>query len=85
MPRDPYEVQVGDRVAYFDEKGRPRNALVTAVWPDMADDGPPGLNLVTVSMDEEREDSYGRQIERPTSVVHVQEQPAPGRYWEMPA
>jgi hypothetical protein len=48
--------------------------------PDQA----PSLNVVFVSMDEARHDSYGRQVERETSLAHVSAQPAPGMYWCRP-
>jgi len=41
----------------------------------------PCVNLVWVSIDRERQDSYGRQIERETSVVHASDQSAHGNYW----
>jgi hypothetical protein len=48
----------------------------------------PCLNLVFVSDDGDREDSYGRQIERPSSVTHrsqESEEPGPhGYYWRFP-
>jgi len=76
-------MKIGDHVLYVDALSRPRQALVTAVWPQYATPtGPaPGLNLVLVSNDEAKDDPYGRQIERETSVVHVSNQPAPGAYW----
>jgi len=60
-------MKIGDHVLYVDALSRPRQA--------------PGLNLVLVSNDEAKDDPYGRQIERETSVVHVSNQPAPGAYW----
>jgi hypothetical protein len=41
-------------------------------------------NLVWVSGDEKRKDSYGRQIVRESSVVHKGSQPAHGNYWLWP-
>jgi len=68
--------QVGDPIVYVDPKGVKHNALVTAVWDKQC------INLIYVSGDPQREDSYGRQIERETSIVHAIIQTAPGNYWE---
>ena len=76
------QVKIGDTCVYVDEKGIPHDALITAVW--MGEFGVnqfPGLNLVYISRDENRDDTYGRQIERETSVIHKGVQPAHGRYW----
>jgi len=55
-------MKVGDVVIYTDEIRRDHNAIVTAVWsPDM-------INVVFCSPDDSKTDSYGRQIERSTSV-----------------
>jgi len=79
---------VGDHVIFHDSKGNPHNAVLTAVWgPEKAfnDHGQvPCVNLVYVSADNEREDTYGRQIERETSLVHAANQPAHGMYWRWP-
>lgn len=73
---------VGDHVIFVDERRRERDALVVAVWPGMSgSDAPPGVNLVTVSLDADRDDAYGRQVERPSSIVHQSQQAAPGNYW----
>jgi plastocyanin len=75
-------VKVGDAVIYVDDKGVQHNALVTAVWGNEYEgSGKPGLNLVFVSGDEKKDDSYGIQIERQTSVCHKVVQPAHGNYW----
>lgn len=76
-------LQEGDVVTYVDPRGVPRPALVTAVWgasPD-TEDREVGVNLVFVSGDPERKDPYGRQVERETSVVHEDSQPAHGNFW----
>lgn len=44
----------------------------------------PGCNVVFVTSDEMKRDSYGYQIERETSVVHKSNQAAHGRYWCFP-
>lgn len=47
------------------------------------EDGPL-VNLVILSDDEERTDSYGRQIERPTSISHASDNKSHGNYWRWP-
>lgn len=77
--------EVGDPVIYVDPKRRENNAVVIAVWPDMSGpDEPPGVNLAYADPEEGSQDSYGRQVARDTSVVHQQNQAAPGRYWRWP-
>lgn len=77
------QVHVGSPVTFTDEHGKSRPALVTAVWgKEVYDLDPPSINVVFISDDATREDSYGRQIERHTSVVHRQNQGAHGMYWE---
>lgn len=56
------EVKVGDAVIFVDPIRNEHNAVVTAVW------SPDCINVVFVSTDESKTDSYGRQIERETSV-----------------
>lgn len=81
---------IGQHVIFFDSFGQPHKALVTTWW--MADQvpayqsetGEPGCNLVYVSDDELKGDSYGRQIERATSVVHKSKQNAHGFKWCWP-
>lgn len=81
---------VGDHVIYTNEVGVDRNAVVIAVWGDVAEQGSspyggmPGLNVVMASADPDCTDIYGRQIERETSVVHKTDQPAHGCYWRWP-
>jgi hypothetical protein len=60
-------MQAGDFVIYTDEVRRDHNAVITAVW------GPDCINVVFVSPDESKTDSYGRQIERQTSVSRYNE------------
>lgn len=80
------EPRIGDHVVYVDSRGRTRDALVTAIHEGMKPEpgAQPGVNVVLVSDDEAREDSYGRQVERETSVVHEASQPAHGNYWREP-
>jgi len=72
--------QVGDVVVYTDHQAREHNALVTSAWGEETG----SLNLVYASSDEGKTDSYGRQIERDTSVPHQSTQPAPGNHWRLP-
>lgn len=44
----------------------------------------PCLNIVYVSDDEARDDSYGRQIVRETSQVHKLNMQTHGHYWRFP-
>lgn len=82
---------IGQHVVYVDKLGKRHDTLVTIWWgpgpgrvvayqPDPT--GEPGCNLVFVSGDPQKDDSYGRQIERETSVVHMQ--PAHGNFWCWP-
>lgn len=79
-------VRVGDVVLYTDELGVAHRALVNQVWDDITAYKTktewPGVNLVYVNKDEGMKDQYGRQIQRATSVVHISNQAAPGRYWQ---
>lgn len=71
-------LHVGDVVIFHDDRGRQHNALITAVWSQQC------VNLVHVSSDENRQDDYGRQIERPTSVEHVSRKAVHGMYFRLP-
>ena len=79
MSTQQQEVRVGDNVEYFDEYGHPYLGLVTAVWGPA--DAMPSINLIYVSGDSTKTDSYGRQIDRATSVVSENNQSAHGRWW----
>lgn len=70
--------KVGDVVVYHDEEGKPKNALINAVW------GISCVNLVFVSSDAAMKDTYGRQIGRETSVDHVSVVTVHGRYFRWP-
>lgn len=67
--------EVGQHVMFVDPVGQNFDALVTTVWnPDM-------INLVYIDGDEVRQDSYGRQISRATSLSHVSKSQVHGQYW----
>jgi hypothetical protein len=83
--------EVGAHIVYVDPKGVRRDALVNVWWTNDQEiaeyrsvSGEPGCNLVIVSDDEARKDSYGRQTEHATSVVHKTKQVAPGNFWCWP-
>ena len=60
-------MNINDVVIYTDEVRNDHQALVTAVW------GPDCINVVFCSPDQAKTDSYGRQIERATSVARYTE------------
>ena len=68
-------VSVGQQVVYHDASGNPHNAPVTAVW------SPKCINVVFVSSDTTKQDTYGRQIERSTSLSHKTVMNVHGFYW----
>jgi hypothetical protein len=76
------EVIVGSVVHYVDQHSVTHNALVTAVWNgEYGSEKKPGLNLVYVAPENEKHDTWGRQIERVSSIPHRDAMPAPGNYW----
>lgn len=66
---------VRQSVLYTDSKGVDHEALVTAVWSKTC------INVAYVSTDEDKRDSWGRQLERDSSVNHVSLVGAHGKYW----
>lgn len=85
------ELRVGGVVIYCDQVGNDHDAVLTAVWSHGTVDEHikaygdyPLVNLVFVSGDESKQDSYGRQIERATSVQHVAPNLPHGFYWRFP-
>lgn len=72
---EPRKAKIGQDVVFVDPVGQACPAVVTASW------GWPSVNIVIVSRDENKTDTYGRQIERHTSIVHQSVQPAHGNYW----
>lgn len=88
------KLKVGDPVIYLDGYKKEHHALLTAIWginPDedgihhiTPDQHPPSVNLIYVSEDNSRQDTYGRQIERKTSEVHISLNSAGGNCWKLP-
>lgn len=72
------EVHVGDHVIWVDPVARQYNAIVTAVWSQTC------INVVIVSGDPAKDDTYGRQIERHTSQQHKDVMKVHGFYWMFP-
>ncbi len=66
---------VGEVVKWHNPVAVEHDALVTCVFTATL------VNVVVVSKDAEKTDSYGRQIERYTSQSHKSVQPAHGFYW----
>jgi len=71
-------IEVGGHVVYTDEHSKPHNALITHVW------GTNCCNLLFVVDAEDKNDPYGRQIERRSSCCHGSIQQAPGNFWRFP-
>jgi len=57
-------VKIGDSVTFIDSLRNEHRALVSAVW------SPTCINIIFVSDDANKTDTYGRQIERMTSLMH---------------
>ena len=84
------EYRAGTTVIFVDPLGVRRQALVTQ-W-HCSDNREEWLrlqqetccNLVWVTNDEKRRDTYGQQLIRESSVVHKSSQPAHGNYWCWP-
>jgi hypothetical protein len=73
------ELKVGSAITYVDSYGRPRPALITSMWTSGSTMR--SVNVVVVNDDENQTDTFGRKIERFTSVCHKDVQAAPGNYW----
>lgn len=71
-------LKVGDVVTYRDENGVDHNALVTIVHGNTAQSC---INVMYLSDDESKRDSYGRQSEHASSVQRQSEFTAHGRYF----
>lgn len=77
------KLYVGGPVVFVDPVGKQFPALVTAIWGKPED--LPLVNAVYCSGDENRQDSYGRQIERSTSVSYKDKVGGVhGFYWMFP-
>lgn len=82
--------QIGDAVKVVTSDYKETNGLVTAVhgvgYKNDAGFHQPSINVVYVSTDAAKSDSYGRQIERDLcSLQHYGEtegMPKRGRYWD---
>lgn len=75
-------VQIGEAVIYCDSLQREHEAIVTNVFGGREGVYEPSVNVVYTSPDESKTDTYGRQLERDTSVMHRSSQQAPGRWWK---
>lgn len=64
LEQETKQTKVGDTVTFIDSLRQELPSVVTAVW------SPTCINLVVVSKDADKMDTYGRQIERYTSVMH---------------
>ena len=75
----------GETVIYHDAFGKPHVALVNEVWSlashAQEEEELPTVNLVYISTDKTKQDAWGRQIERDSSVVHKSNTSAHGNYW----
>lgn len=67
--------EVGDVVIYVDPTGQQHRSLVTAWWSNDC------INVVYVAGDKDKQDSYGRQIERATSVSRKSQNWPHGNYF----
>jgi len=82
--------EVGAHIKFIDPHRKAHDALVLIWWkepntePYTSDVGEPGCNLVLVDPDPLKDDTYGRQIQRETSVVHISANPAKGNCWCWP-
>lgn len=69
-----------------EDRGTPIPDWCTKEAEERANNAPfvvPSINVVFVVSDEAKTDSYGRQIDRATSVPHRQLQSAHGYYWTL--
>lgn len=74
-------VKIGDPIIFVDPRGKRRPALITMNWDYDGKDQHPCINLVFIHDDENRDDTYGRQIDRETSVTHKSAVKAHGNFW----
>jgi hypothetical protein len=82
------QYEVGQHVKYIDEYRKAHDALILIWWHATeqykSPSGEPGCNLVLVDPDPQKDDSYGRQIKRETSLVHLSSNPGGGNCWAWP-
>lgn len=69
---------VCDPIKFVDEHGVEHNALIQHIHGTVED---PTINLIHLSSDPSKYDSYGRQSEKRTSVQHKNRTTAAGMYW----
>ena len=87
---DGRQPRVGESVLFFNPQGLPSPGLITAVHGEARYDKDgkctyaPLINVVFTSLDEDKTDPYGRQIERASSVSHWIGHYAHGMYWAYP-
>lgn len=72
-------LKLGGQIVFVDARGQLHDALITAIWGEPKD--LPCINVVFVSTDNAKQDQYGRQIERETSIVYKEKQSAHGMYY----
>lgn len=72
--------EIGQAIRFVDENHREHSALVQYVHGPGLED--PTINLVHLSHDPAKQDSYGRQIEKRTSVQHRNRTTATGFFWD---
>jgi hypothetical protein len=68
----------GDKVIYIDDLKKEHNSLVTSIHSGEKN---PSINIVYVGTNESKQDMYGQELERDTSVVHIDDQSAYARCW----
>ena len=79
------ELTVGSSVIFIDSIRRRLPGLVQAIHGRFGPNNNPAINLIVVSTDPDRRDSYGRQIEHFTSVGHADcQKPVIGMCWHFP-
>lgn len=76
------QLTIGGPCIYTDPKGRDHAAVVTnGFGADGKISKSAAINVAYVSDDTSRTDTFGRQLERETSVQHQSIQTAAGRFW----
>jgi hypothetical protein len=92
----PREPRVGDAVIFFDSLRNELSAILTAVHGEVSSSqvsygdptqkwNTPCVNLVYVTPDEGKTDSWGRQTDHASSCTYVEHQyPKVGMYWCWP-